>query len=316
MADPRRQWRAAFFVGGLVTLLACGATAETLTIGAWNIERLGEPKYEKDGADLADYVAASGARVVALEEIAITHLDANGLRRNHVLDATVAALGHTWRYVLFGTSCTGRRQNLGVLFDRAVVRPRMYLKLPVPTNEYHPHQHRGGVKRHRILCRAPVAIWFQAHEGKTDFLLIPVHLKANEPREPHPEQIVDHRKVEAEHIVRALAKMLPKVGEGTERDVYIGGDTNVLDHDDPDMRAFLKGGFVDLNAMDTPTYVAGTAPFDRFLVARDSVEVRRRSFSVHKAYVAKRGLTPAEFEKRYSDHHMVTFEIELTADDD
>jgi len=28
-------------------------------------------------------------------------------------------------------------------------------------------------------------------------------------------------------ILRAVAEILPKVGEGTERDVYIGGDTNV-----------------------------------------------------------------------------------------
>ena len=313
----RQGWRrTALFVATAIALLTGWATGETLTLGAWNIEHLGEPRYEKDGADLADYIAASGAKVIALEETMITHLDAHGLRRNLVLDAAVDQLGPTWRYVLFGTSCTGRRQNLGVLFDRAVVRPKMYLKLPVPTDLYHPHKHRNGIKRHRILCRAPVAIWFQAHGNQTDFLLIPVHLKANEPSQPHPEQIIDHRKIEAEHIVRALAEILPKVGEGTERDVYIGGDTNILDHDDADMRAFLKAGFVDLNATDAPTYVAGTAPFDRFLVARDSVEVRRNSFRVHKAYAAKRGLTSAEFESRYSDHYMVTFQIELMADDD
>ena len=246
-------------VVSFATLLLFGcAWADTLRIGAWNIEELCKAGCAKSATDLAHYIADSGAKVVGLEEITITHKDQEGYYRNRVLDDVVRLLweqdGHTWTYVLFRTSCEWNPddKNLGVLFDKHRVTATAYLRLPVPAEEYHQHDHKDGPARHRILCRAPGAIWFQVDEDQTDFVLIPLHLKANEPSQPHPEQIIDHRRVEAARILEALSA-LSEIGAGSEEDIYIGGDTNILDHEDADMKVFLDNGFVDLNAGDRPT---------------------------------------------------------------
>ena len=292
------------------------APAESLTIGAWNIEHCGEPGYPKDPQALADYIAASGVRLLALEEIMITHRDANGLYRNRTLDETVAKLGPTWRYVVFNTSCSAPILCLGVLFDTSAVQPRLYTKLPTPTDMYLEHRETGGVVRHPVLCRGPVAVWFQAGRGKTDFVLVPLHLKSNTLHDPHPEDRVNHRKAEAEQLLAALAKVLPQIDNGRERDIYLAGDTNILHHADADMGVFLQAHYIDMNAADHPTYVGTGAPFDRFIVAAASTEVRGQSFHVQREYLARHALEPTRFRDRYSDHYMVTFEIEVGADDD
>ena len=44
--------------------------------------------------------------------------------------------------------------------------------------------------------------------------------------------------------------------------------------------------------------------------------MRQDSFVIHSKYRTDHGLTKKQFDDRFSDHYLVSFEIELVADDD
>src|SRR5262249_31706256 len=136
---------------------------------------------------------------------------------------------------------------------------RLEMKPPENTmddSDYDPTAH--------YFDRWATAMKFSAAEGKTDFVVIPVHLKAN------VGGVVKTRKqrnVEA----KMLTKASPQVREEfKDFDIIIVGDTNILKNDEPATTTITFAGFNDLNFLDMPTHNGG-APFDRAFVAGDTL---------------------------------------------
>ncbi len=287
--------------------------ADYVKIGSWNIENLGRPPLPgrpgQAPAAIVEHVRLSGVDVLALQEIYDTD-DVPETRTNGKLDAVLRGLndgaGQDWDYVLFTerTDTDARGQLTGVLWNKARVTKLGEAAVPV---EFATPQ---------TWKRLPWAVQFSAGAGKTDFVLIPVHMKSNVPADD-PAALAPTAEREAE--ARTLAAHLDDVRTRfADQDIVILGDTNAKSGDEPAMRAFADAGFRDLNAGDVSSYryvdrltkLPVPSPFDRFFVPADQPE-----FKWSREYV----LTPADpddHDRRLSDHAMVLTTVRILPDDD
>src|SRR4029079_18346912 len=113
------------------------------------------------------------------------------------------------------------------------------------------------------------AMMFSAGPGKTDFVVLVIHLKAN-----LTASFARHRGEEMEEFVKKFDD-LHKAFPG-EKDFIVLGDTNISSAEEPAVKTMEKAGFRDLNKMDHDTHTAkGLQPFDRIFIPRDQPEFVR-----------------------------------------
>lgn len=274
---------------------------QTLTIGAWNMEWLGNTNRRSDQPDprvVANYIHNSHAQVLGLEEICETQ---PGTLKNIILDQTVALLstnGAHWQYRMFD-SHTERGQNTGVMWNADVVSASDSFEIPV--------DHAESSMNLKKWDRAPYATQFSTGKDKTDFVLIPVHMKSN----IGGGTTIPHRNEEAQTLITALPKIEQHFhgNKDLERDIIIIGDFNTMKHSEACIVSYEAAGFIDLNPQDVLTEKSRRyppAPFDRVLVAASQPE-----FQSHKFAMIEDG-----FVEGLSDHHLVTSEITILRDDD
>lgn len=288
------------------------ALADEVRIGAWNIEWLGSPDQRSDtgrnvaqtGPDLAAYVHASKVDVLALEEIGDS--DPSPARRSRGLDAMVASLattyGQTWKYVLFAKKSgafSPDTQLTGVAWNTGRVRADEddVLRIPVFDN---PNDDLNSWDRHPHAMRFTVA-----GSGRNDFVLIPLHMKANG-RDP-ARRVRRQRAYEARVLVDRLSEVREQFAD---EDVVLLGDTNVLQKHEEAVRTFTSAGYRDLNSDDVPTYFGSDAPFDRIFVPSGQPE-----FSASRMTVF-RPTDEARHRRLCSDHFLVYCDVAVVDDDD
>jgi len=283
---------------------------DEIRIGSWNIEWLGQANRRSGPAsgiaqsaeDLADYIEASGVRVLALQEVAIDAFDGSPTnatlsRAGEFLDETT---GGDWWHAVFRSSSN---QNTGVMWDATAVT-----LLTSPTGDA-VLQSRGRSGQDKPLwSRPPVALHFSAGEGLTDFVIIPIHMKSN-----YGGDFAPHRAEEAQALAAALPAVERELGD---RDVFVIGDTNSSAHDDDAIRTYERAGLTDLNSDDQITYWRGAA-LDRVLVPMSQPEFASPRFEVFfDDYARARGIDLEDFKTRWSDHLMVVFTLDVMDDDD
>lgn len=286
---------------GLLLSAPVGRADEYLKIGAWNIQNLGDRTLGQFPAALAEHIYLSGVDVLALSEIWDTD-GVEGTHTNAKLDETFERVnreaGHDWTYILFPRRDPSELlQHLGVAWNRRRVQlVGEPLRIPV------------AYENSETWKRTPYAVKFRAAEGKTDFVLIPLHMKSNRPAEGLPEP-VEIRAAEAQ----SLAAELDGVRQHFEdQDLILLGDLNCLKADEPALQILTGAGFLDLNNEDAITYrtTQYLSPFDRILVPQGQPE-----FRYSEQYI----LTPARARQhfnRYSDHFLVLTAMRVLPDDD
>lgn len=303
--------------------VAAGPADPSIRVGAWNIEHLGNPKSRgvpnrnvaQDPKDLAHYVMDSRVDVLALEEVTAEFADGHPFGTNDTLDAAFAHLeavtGADWEYRLFPKpKADDRNQCVGVAWntDRAelVGEPE---KIPVDATK-------NSRQKKRLFNRGAHAAKFSFGSGKTDLIVVPVHLKAN----TGGVVFDDHREDEVDELLAKLPGVIAAKFPG-EADVVVLGDTNILKASE-DAVAKLTGspfGFKDLNKLDVDTYAKpGNTPFDRIYVPAGQDEFKFSKLRVVGMPVAQgRGIEDEkEFVRRLSDHFMVTTTVRVLDDDD
>lgn len=305
---------------------ATGTSAESVRIGAWNIEWLGKPEDRsglgKDVAqspdDLADCIVYSKAAAVAIEEIIAKLRGEGGAIRSSEVEGVIASLkkktNQVWNYVLFpgradGDQLTGVMWNTGVLtaldtndqkWSAAEDRPWM---LPIA---------KGRSKQGNALWnRPPHAMKFrvgEASSGRTDFVLVVMHMKAD-----YQGDFAAHRREEAEALVGALPAV-KKVFK--DADIVLLGDSNCVGQHEEGIVAFEKAGLMDLNGGKLTTHWRG-GTMDRIMPVGDQDEFAGAKMEVvSDGYLRERRLSPADFKRRYSDHYMVVTTVRVMGDDD
>lgn len=299
-------------LGWLEASTLCGADPPaTVRIGQWNIQWLGQPEKRPSNApaqqasDLARYLLQARVDLVAIEEIGDTDGDP-AKRTNRTLDEVVAILSRdtrsAWRYLLFakkeGLAPEDQVGQLtGVLWNtsRATLVGEPYrIELDVADHEFD------------LWQRHPHAAKFSLGEGKTDLVVIPLHMKSNRGGQG---KTAKQRWIEAKRLAASLDKIREKLAD---RDLVLAGDLNVLKPDERALSVFRAAGFRDLNDQHVATVTGGDAPFDRILVPRDQPEFSECRLTV----VDPDDLDHGQFFRSLSDHYLVATEIAVRADDD
>jgi predicted extracellular nuclease len=343
----KRLFAAFALVSGLlVTAVSASAGAQqsatcesALKIGTWNIEWLGRPdqrksKVDPKPADVASYIRASKVEVLSLNEISVTHRDPAGADRNRVLDETFALLskdGGEWQYELYPKRAGSRDpqdQWLGVAWNTKIVSRignasplavEIDLAREQKLNDAMNPKGDGQV----VLNRWPRAVKFSAGTGKTDFVVVPLHLKSNRGGEEATAQI---RAYEIDLVKKGIERWRT---EFADNDFILLGDFNTLRATEPLASALSTAGYRDCNTKDLKTYVSfqGGAPFDRIFVVSTEPETKTTctaeqrlgmplAFTVVRPAIWKQGATIKQFSSELSDHQMVTAGICVQVDDD
>lgn len=289
---------------------------QTLRIGAWNIEHLGSPNSRaqpnkgvaQDPAMLADYIMYSKVVVLGLEEIYMN----TGTNRNSTLDSAFAHIknktGEQWNYVLFKGKNGDKSQVTGVAWNTARVKP---MGEPKPILSGDPgtlaDKNKPGQKR-SLWDRTPHGVKLQTSNGKTDFVVVPLHMKADV-----GGNYDYHREKEAEILAEALPDAFTAFND---KDFILIGDANVDDSAEGAIKKLDAAGFKELNKNDKPTHVRYGA-LDRVFVPEEQKEFKESPLAVSRDnYLNAQGWNEAEFRKRLSDHFMVVTEIAVMNDDD
>lgn len=132
-----------------------------------------------------------------------------------------------------------------------------------------PHGFLSDVRAgNKIYDRVPFAHSFRTHDGKFDFVLINVHLKAN-------PSASDGRRMELQGISDWIASH-----DTNEKDFIILGDMNIQSKQE--LESVIPAGFVSLNASCCRTNLSSLPkPFDHVMIrSQFTTEVAMSSFEV------------------------------------
>lgn len=295
-------------------LFSEAAYAQQIKVGAWNIQYLGahncRPVATQHTAqrpsDIAKFIVASGVDILGLEEITDDDGQPNTFTNqtlNSVMTKIRQTTGDTWNYMLFrrfqeGEGCKAINLQLtGVAWNTKKVRRLAFKQIPIDTSSLP-----QGVT---VWNRPPVAVKFSLGPGKTDIVFIVVHMKSN---------VGEDTETTREWEARLLMDQLSFVKSTfADDDIVILGDTNVLGGDEAAVVKYTQSGFKDLNAEDGPTTIRDES-FDRIFTraAQNEFQMSRQSV-FGPGYL---NLSSEEFLRRFSDHYMVTAQVNVAVDDD
>ncbi len=168
-------------VFSLCLFLLPAQSADLVRIGAWNIEWLGKPGNRSNSGqgvpqsveDISKYITEFKVYLLALIEVCDDDLDSTKIS-NTTMDVVIDKLNsgaQKGKYTLFPKKdSSDLDQHLGVAWNESVVtRDGEPFRLPVNT------QHR----EYDLLKRLPYAVKFSFGSGKTDVVLVPMHMKSN-----------------------------------------------------------------------------------------------------------------------------------------
>ena len=301
---------------GLLVLYVCGAAAQptyNITVGSWNIEHLGNAESRsgiKKGIaqspeDIALMIRESRVDVLALQEIYDTDWSPE-CRTNATLDRAFSILnkkqgaieGEKWRYVMLPNRDYKDTSQLVAMAwnEKTVKMVGSPLRLTI-------NQPAGDATNY--FDRHPSAVKFaRTGQNKTDFVIIPVHLKATYGA---PVQDTNQRIKESELL---LAQIAAVKNHFSDRDIIVIGDFNTLKTDEKTIKNFLDNGFKDVGNNQA---THGNNAFDRAFVTTDqSPEFANSQMSVF----TPQGIANTDYLKRFSDHRMIRFLVQITNDDD
>lgn len=280
---------------------------DTIRLGAWNIEHLGNPG-SRGGApaqaprDIAEYIIASEVDVLGLEEITQNLAGRRNQTIERALEIVRQRTGDTWRHVLFPKSDI--HQHIGVAWNTA--RAEMIgnpFRIPVATSS----------NGQPLWDRRPHAVQFSFGDGRSDLVVIVLHMKANRRENNGPN--LQRREREA----RTLVQKLPQVrSRFDDEDIVLIGDSNILTADEAAAEVFGQAGFEDLNGEDEPTYNSDDgAPFDRAFVPSDQTEFENVDQVVFdEEFLGPQNMSRQQFRRRLSDHFMIVTDVQVIDDDD
>ena len=309
-----------------------------LRIGSWNVENLGYRSYGRNAPiasdqqapeNLADYILSSKVDVLAIQEVHDDDQKEDNDKgaapwKNKTMDKTLELLqkgtGDEWEYLLTDPEPVNVRSQLtGVLWRKSRATFKGRIKPDIKGGEH------NGQAKLTYWTRRPEAFHFSAGDKKSDFTLVPMHMKSNSGGNETARAM---RKEEALQMLDAIKKI-----EGNftgEKDIVLLGDTNILAPEQSVQETWA--GFTDLNAADmltwmNPEWINATdspreyppAPFDRIFVPTGQPEFAKSAQKVHGPYAAG-GMTEAawtaEHVKLRSDHLLVWCDIAISTDDD
>ena len=278
--------------------------SRSLNVGSWNIEHFGKNDDNSENQyAIAEHIELSGTDILALQELYVT--SDIGLKNAHIekaLELIEEHTGNIWDYEIFPNRNSGDRSQLcGIAWNKSKVSKVSTLKIPVKTEV--------DYENNRLLLwdRLPHAIKFETEEGKTDLIVISIHMKSNVGK----RHIVMRKRFEEAKTLMDNINFVEQ--ELDDKDIIILGDTNCKARTEDAIQSFVNAGFEDLNEDDITTYVKGnSAPFDRIFVPRSE---ERKAFKYSRQYIM-RSASPLAHDNYLSDHYLIKTMVKIRRDDD
>lgn len=307
-------------------LMTLWISAETVTLGSWNLEHLGSPgrglgyrdlppRSNRQLRDIAVFIDELGISALALQEVAITGFESDR-PLSAPLEKICSALGPDWDYVLMGDPenppPAGSIHNM----QNAFIWNGTYLNL---LDSFPLLVESVNVGDKNTFDRIPYAAWFETTEGN-DFLLINLHLTSGQDND--------------ENHLAAMVTVERNIGQSlrsrdiTESDRIVLGDFN----DNPwalntrGEPAFLdllyrymeKKGYRDLMTEAFPFTRSNKnldSRIDHILINRSALRhFEEGSFRI--PYPSKDLRELQIWRESYSDHLPLLFELVMSRDDD
>ena len=274
-----------------------------LNIGSWNIEHFGKAGDENDENQyaIAQHIELAGVDILALQELYVTGADKKNTHLRSALDLVEEHTGNRWEYEIFRNRNAGDKSQLcGVAWNSSKITKERTIQVPVDTSVD------TDIGELKLWDRLPHAVKFKTEEGKTDLVIVSLHMKSNVGRR---NEVVRKRHEEAKTL---LANMDFIKNELEDEDIVFLGDTNCLKRSEDAIQVFLEHGYEDLNEDDVPTYVKGSAPFDRIFVPSGE---DRKPFLYSRQYIL-RSASPHAHDIYLSDHYVIKTMVKIRRDDD
>jgi len=283
-------------------------------IGSWNIEHFSKVGGRKENIyALAEHIEMASLDILALQEIYVTGTEA-GIRRNSDLEKVPALLkehtGAEWKYEIFQNRSADDTEQLCAVAWNSSVLEKQGDTFRVPVREQVTVTVGNREEHFSLWDRTPHAVKFKA-PGRTDLVVVPLHMKANVGGATRPKQI---REQEALALMEKLPEIHAALGD---KDIVFIGDTNCLASSEPALKVFADHGFEDLNEADSGTYVSG-APFDRIFVPLPQSnfgDPERTIFTFSRQYIMV-SANPADHDKYLSDHYLIKTVVSNRRDND
>ena len=276
-----------------------------LNVGSWNIEHFGDTTDDnsENVYAIAEHIEFSGVDILALQELYVT---GNDYKNSHIEEALKLVKEHTgctWSYEIFPNRNENDKSQLcGVAWNESKVKKvGATYKIPVSYNATYEN------KTLWLWDRSPHAIKFTPGEGKTDIVIIPLHMKSNVGK----SHVVKQTRYEE---VKTLMDNLSNIeSHFNDQDIIFIGDTNCKSSYEKAIQEFTDRGFEDLNSDDITTFVRGNkAPFDRIFVPRKD---ERNAFRYSRQYIM-RSASPSDHDNYLSDHYLIKTMVKIRRDDD
>lgn len=280
-------------VFSLFLLIWLNSQAETLRVGTWNIRHFAEAENAgQKTVDVAGYIASSGVQLLALQEISHDgDLESSALR---ALCKALSKGSASWDYRIFQNRLPkDYAQSCAVMWNRSKFRLKSKpYKLPLKkkSGEWH------------YWHRSPYTLKFSAGEGRSDFVLLSIHMKAFAEKKTQ-------RLREFQLLWQGLSALEKRF---QDKDILILGDSN-FSRSETTYRKSLSS-WQELNKKGLSTLTKSrfyeSAAFDKIIVPSRQPETARAKFFVHRT------LKDYLHRKLLSDHFLVYTELTILRDDD
>jgi predicted extracellular nuclease len=279
-------------IGVLAICTQAAIAQDWIRVASWNIKHLGQDGEDSSPKAIAEHISIAGADVLAFQEI-YDNDNTSGTKTNSQLSEAFEIInqrpGNDWEYEMLPNRDEEDTSQLVVISwnNERVSKEGSAHRIPID---------RTGSE----WDRHPHAIKFSAGSGKTDLVVIPLHMKAD-----YQGDYSSQRETEAELLVAKLDEVRAVTND---EDIVILGDLSCDDFREPGLEVLTNAGFTDLNAKDTWTHLR-YGPLDRAFVPEQDEFIYSRMFI----------LTPADstaFEYALSDHRMIIVPVRILDDDD
>ncbi|MDZ7600485.1 MAG: endonuclease/exonuclease/phosphatase family protein [Hoeflea sp.] len=231
--------------------------AESLRLATWNIMHFSDGgAYDRTTESLL-YIAEiiDHFDLVAIQEIN------HDLKKFELLMQRY--LGPDWDYIL--TDASGNRERLAYVYRKAKVRfLREAGEIVLPEGQEIVAPSQENATRKLQFARTPFAVTFQA--GWFRFKLCTVHIYYGKSADNSPE--MDLRRAEIEKVAVFLANMqkAEKRSSGTDANMILLGDFNIISPEHRTMKALLDAGFVTTEGIkDAASSLSGKHHYDQIV---------------------------------------------------
>jgi endonuclease/exonuclease/phosphatase family metal-dependent hydrolase len=231
--------------------------ANSLRLATWNIMHFSDGgSYDRTTESLL-YIAEiiDHFDLVAIQEVN------HDLRKFELLMQRY--LGSDWDYIL--TDASGNRERLAFVYRKAKVRfLREAGEIVLPEGQEIVAPDQENATRKLQFARTPFAVTFQS--GWFRFKLCTVHIYYGKSADSSPE--MEQRRSEIEKIAAFLADVQKseKRSSGTDANMILLGDFNIISPEHRTMKALLDAGFITTDGIrDAATSLSGKHHYDQIV---------------------------------------------------